>query len=266
MRLEARRFLAFFGPNVPIETITRDEQHRYVDTRLGLGRASGTVRREMVAYHAAVRFTIEEGLLDAYPFIKLPPGGEPRIVWLDDAQIAHLFSFREQMGERLYRFYRIAFNAPSRSRAIEEVPVGQVFFDRNVIDFRMPGVRYKNKRRGEVPISDELRPELEAWCKDRPPHEPVIGYGKRGKISTTYHSAQRIMKLAGFWKKGFPPRHVCRKTWASQAAQHGVTSQKMEQVLWDRAATIEKNYAFLRPSDAQSTINFKQQHRAQSAP
>lgn len=258
-RLMARAFLQFFGPRTPIAAVTEEEQARFIAARVAAGRSCGTIRREMVFLHAAIRHGIKKKRVSKdFDFARLPRASDPRVVFLDDEQIAHLYTFREQMGERLYRFYRIAFATAQRARHIELLQVGRVHFDRNVIDFRIPRRRYKNKRTGEVPIAAELLPDLRAWCEGRAPDEYVIGVGVRGACSTLYHKAQKVMKLAGFWKKGFPPRHVTRKTWASQAAMADIPSKKMEQILWDKAATIDKSYAFLRPSEAQVTINFKQ--------
>lgn len=205
VRLTARKVIAFFGPLTDIACVTKDEQYRYVDVRLGEGVVSATIRRELTLFFAAIRYCIAEDYLDKFKFIKLPKGGAPRVVWLDDAQIAHVFG--QQMSERMYRFYRIAFAQAARARAIEELQVGRVDFARCVCDFRVPGVVYKNKRRGEVAIPDELLPDLRRWCEGRAPNEYVIGPGPSGRCTTTYHESQRVMKAAGLWRRGFPPRH-----------------------------------------------------------
>lgn len=236
-RIIAKMFMTFYGHDRSIATITKEEQYRYVDARLAQGRAAATVRKHFTIFFAAIRYAISEGRLDKFAFIKLPKTSAPRIVWLEDAQVAKVFE--QDMSERMRRFYRIAFASSSRARAIEELQVGRVDFDRNEMDFRVPGVRYKNKRRGPVPIAAELLPDLKKWCEGRAPDEYVIGVGESGRCTGTYHLAVRVMKAAGLYKKGFPPRHVCRKTWASQAAQAGVPSKRMEGVMWDKAATID---------------------------
>lgn len=254
-RIDAKLFIRHFGPDRKVTSITRQEQHDLIGQRLAEGKASATVRREFVRFYAAIRHAIKTERMEKFAFAKLPQKGPPRIVWLTDEQVATVRA--QKMSERLCRFYWIAFEAAQRARAIEELTVGRVDLERREMDFRVPGVIYRNKRRGVVPISDVLYPLMVQWCKDRAPDEYVIGAGRGGVCSTTYHEAQRVMKAAGLWKKGFPPRHVARKTWASQAVQAGISSKKVGQILHDRPITVDESYAFLRPSDAHETINFK---------
>ena len=260
VRQMAKKFIGFFGPACRMNEIDKARQYEYVDARLKEGVKEPTIRKELTIFFAAIRYAIKEERLDKFKFIQMVKGSEPKRVYLDDEQIALVYA--QKMSERMYRFYRIAFAAAARARAIEELQVGRVDFARNVMDFRVPGVNYKNKRRGEVPIAADLLEDLKRWCEGRAPEEYVIGHGARGPRpdgtpTQTYHESQRVMLAAGLWKKGFPPRHVCRKTWASQAVQSGIQAKEMETVLHDRAKTIDDNYAFLKPDHAQTIINFK---------
>lgn len=259
LRTIATNICGFFGLDRDPQTLKRADISAYREHRLAEGVKDSTVRREFAFLKAAINHGKREERLEKVPHIAMPPLGQPRRRFLSEEECVRVM--RQPMPYRIRMFFVIAFATAARAKAIEELSWDRIDWANGLIDFRVPGKTYKKKRRAIVPMSNDLRRRLEASFNrpGRDLSDPlVIGLGPRGKCSTTYHEAQKVMKAAGLWKKGFPPRHVARKTWASHAAQANISEKKMELVLWDTPLTIQKSYSFLRPSDAQEVVNFKQ--------
>ena len=245
----ARHMVNFFPLDADVEKLKRADFRLYEAKRLHDGVKPPTVRREFAFCKAALNHNKKEERITTVPYMEMPAQGQPRKRFLTEEEVARVM--RVPMPYRIRMFFRIAFATAARAQAIEQLTWDRVDFANGLIDFRLPGVDHKKKRRAIVPISSELRPLLEA-AYQRPGHdELVIGPG-----CSTYKWCKAVMKTAGVDEWGVC-RHVARKTWASQALQHGHAIGKVAAFLADNATTVERHYAFVLPQHLVAVANYK---------
>lgn len=256
----SRLLIPHFGPRRLISTITRNDLRDYIEMRGKKGKANGTIRREVSFYYAACNHNVNEGKLTIFEKVKLPPQGEPRERTFEEFEVQRMFA--EPMDSRTWYFLWIDYEAAPRSRAIEELTVGRVNLSTRLMDFRLPGVDHKKKRRGKVMISDALLPIItEAIYRFGPPwrDDLVIGASmgrskKKGAIGSTYRAVHRVLKRAGLYER-WVCRHIGRKTWATNAAVAGATDIEIGNVLQDTPAMVRKHYAISRPEKLLPVMN-----------
>lgn len=256
----SRLLVPFFGPRRLISTITRNDIRDYIEMRRKAGKANGTIRREVSFYYAACNHNVSEGNLTLFQKVKLPPQGEPRERTFEEFEVQRMFA--EPMDARTWYFLWIDYEAAPRSRAIEELTVGRVNLATRLMDFRLPGVNHKKKRRGKVMISDALYPIIdEAIHRWGPPWRDdfVIGVSKgrarkKGAIGSTYRAVHRVLKRAGLYER-WVCRHIGRKTWATNAAVAGATDIEIGNVLHDTPAMVRRHYAIGRPEKLLPVMN-----------
>lgn len=262
-RICAKETIRFFGPRKAIPAIQRSELYALADyITKETGRSSGTARKTLSMYFAMCRFNVREGKFEKFAEIPLPKGGPPRTRSFTQEEVALVW--RQDMPLRTRLFFLLDFGTAARSRAIEEAKVGNVDWDRRIIDYRHPGVDYKKKRRGEVALSDwvyETLRELVFARGPRHPDEYLIGNGKprpgrktiKGPTST-YHACCQVLAKVGL-KEKWVARHVGRKTWATEAQAQGLSHLQIGAVLHDTVTTLEKHYIFPRADQAHPLMN-----------
>ena len=121
-----------------------------------------TAVREITALQAALNRTRAriEGK-PTFAFSK-PTAGVVRDVWLTEAQEVEVVS-KLPLAERDVRlFVLMALAYGIRRGAALDLTFAQIDFAAGYIDFRRPGARETRKRRGHVPMTPEIRAELEA--------------------------------------------------------------------------------------------------------
>lgn len=245
----ARNMVTFFPLDTEVEKMKRADFRLYEASRMAQGVTGSTVRREFAFVKASFNHNRKEERIATVPYIQSPPQGGPRTRFLTAEEVARVM--RQYMPYRIRMFFRLAFLTAARAQAIEQLTWTRVDFVNGLIDFRVPGVDHKKKRRAIVPIPDELRPYLEAAYLRPNRDELVIGRG-----CCTYHPCKAVMIAAGINEVGVA-RHVARKTWASHALQHGHPIAKVAAFLADKATTVEKHYAFILPEHLREVANFK---------
>lgn len=258
----ARILIPHFGPKRLISTITRNDLRDYIEMRSKAGKASATIRKELSFYYAACNHNMREGKLTAFDKVKLPDQGTPRERTFEDWEVQRMFE--QPMDLRTWYFLWIDYEAAQRSRAIEQLTVGRVNLRTRLMDFRLPGVNHKKKRRGIVAISDALYPILdEAIHRFGPPWKDdlVIGVSpcwrrnpKNKGVGCTYKQVRRVLERAGLYER-WVCRHVGRKTWATNAAIAGATDIEIGNVLQDTPAMVRKHYAIAKPEKMLPVMN-----------
>lgn len=219
--------------------------------------ALGTIRRELGSLRAVLNWAAREGHLPkgfAQPHIALPPEGQGRAVTLDAAEEKklheHCAALARSGGSRVALFVLIALNTAARAESIETLTWDRVDLRKRLIDFRDKGRRVTKKRRVAVPISDRLfRPLARAWiAQGRPKVGPVLGsFGSTRKgFATITRAVLPGVKIT---------RHDLRRTWATLAAQNGVSMFDIAGVLGDTLPTVEKHYAHHSPGHLRSAVN-----------
>lgn len=256
-RQALRDWTAALGASIDAGTLKRADGRTVVDRVLARGAKPATARRIMAFGIAALNHAKKEERIDKVPTFQMPAMSSPRLRWLTREE--HRRLMQTPMSPRLKSFYILAFETGARAEAIEELTWDRVDFEHRTIDYRVPGVIYKNKRRVVVPISNHLLPRLEAMYARRK-DAYVIGLSPTGKVTKTYNEAVKVMKAAGI--RDAVPRHVCRHTFASWLLQgdeaRGVKPVSIERVaklIGDTVAMVERTYGHLTPKHLLDDVN-----------
>lgn len=217
--------------------------------------SSPTLRRELGVLVAAINHAKKHRRIGAadVPFIQLPDGGEARTQTFSAAQVDTLLRLSEPLG-RIHLFVWLASETASRRDAIEKLRWSQVDLVNRVIHFA-DGKSRTVKRRVSVPISDRLLATLQAASLCRI-SEFVLGTDK-----PTYSAWNALMRKAvkhtGDSSFSDMVPHDLRRTWATLAAQAGVSIWDIAGVLGDSMEVVTKHYAHHSPHHLRSAINFR---------
>jgi integrase len=235
-----------WGEDRDLNTMKRNDGRYFVEQRLAKGVKPATARRDLTIIGAMMRHEKKEERITNVPSFQMPAASSPRIRFLTEEEHGRLME--SKLPPRLRKFFIVAFLTGARSEAIEQLTWDRVNLEHRTIDFRVPGVAYRNKRRVIVPISDALLPHLQGmndWRED----EHVIGAG-----CSTYHQAKAALRGIGIDERGVA-RHVARHTFASWRVQRGVPLFEIAQLMGDTVAMVEKTYAHLLPHHLMNAAN-----------
>lgn len=246
------------GEDFDCQKITRADFLKVINQIESRGRKPGTVIRVIGNGRSAMMHAEIFERIPKCPKLRglLPDAPPPRKrVLTHDEQNRVLM----QPMKRRYRcMFIMLFATGVRSEAIEQLDWSRVDLVNRTMDFNLPGVNHKNKRRPVQTISDYLLPRLVAWKAyrdEKTPDDPyVIGAGTSGRCTSTYHACKKIMVQAGIDEFGVC-RHVNRHTVVTRLLKNNVTSDKAGKFVGDNGTTIEKNYAHLNPEDLLDDIN-----------
>lgn len=247
----AKDLLRVFDPQKPIEAFERNDGRRYAEIRMAEGIIGATVARELTFAISACNHAKREGRTKHEFKLWKPEPSPPRLRVLNHEEERRLMLAPK--ARRTQLFLLLAFNTGARARAIEEATWDRVDLERRTIDYRVPGVAYKNKRRVVAPINDYLLRRLESAYQLRQ-DEYVIGRGPRGKVSTTYHDVKQAYRFIGLVEDGMC-RHVTRHTFATRLLRNRVPIAEVAKLLGDTIAMVEKVYGHLVPSDMMYAVN-----------
>lgn len=241
-----------WDPTKEAGSLTRADMRALHDYRIATGVMPATVKRGHTFITAALRHAKTEERIKADPpkFPKIPQQ-QPRLRYLTREEYRTLI--QAPMSRRMKLFFLIAFSVGARSRAIEQLEWTRVDWQRRTMDFRLPGINHKNKRRVVAPISDALLPRLQA-AYDRPDRTThVIGLGERGHCTSTYYESRKVFASIGITERGVA-RHVARHSVASWLLQgdpeRGILPtpiDKVAKLLGDKISMIEAVYGHLQP-------------------
>jgi integrase len=231
----------------PPEAMTERECIRYAQQRRREGVTDATIRTELAALKAALRWAAgkEIGIIAEAPKIVMPPRPEGRIRWLTRDEAAKLLDACEVHHIRL--FVTIALNTAARSGAILGLTWERIDLVGRIIDFREPGRMVTRKRRKQVRINDTLAAAL-TIAKAHATTEYVIEW-----------AGDRILQI----KKGFHRTavraglpdvspHVLRHTAVTWMLQAGVSIWEVAGLAGMTAEMIEQVYGHHHP-DYQKT-------------
>jgi integrase len=253
--------LAHFAEMHPAEITPADVRAFTKKRRSGEigGRAKGgvergakgpTIRRDLTTLVAALNHAVEEGRMKRgdVPAIPLPPDSEPRVRWLDDAELARLFMAAAEISAERGRMCRIelwlflAYYTARRKEAIQDLTWDRVDFELGRIDFDPPGRRRTKKRRGVAEMHPKLRTALErAYAQRKPGDTPgtfspwVLDHD--GCIRTAFDTLRR---RAGFG--GDVTIHTLKHTSITHMLRRGVSVHDVAGATETSAMTITRVY------------------------
>ncbi|MGD0108994.1 MAG: site-specific integrase [Rhodopila sp.] len=218
----------------PPEAITEAECRRYAAQRRREGVSDATIRTELAALKAALRWAggRERGLM--------PPRPEARIRWLTREEAARLLDACEAHHVRL--FITIALNTAARSGAILGLTWERIDLAGRVIDFREPGRVQTRKRRKLVRINDTLAAAL-TEAQSVATTEYVIEWAG-DRIDRIKHGFNRSVTRAGL--ADVTP-HVLRHTAVTWMLQAGVSIWEAAGMAGMTAEMVERVYGHAHP-------------------
>lgn len=219
------------------KAITPDDCRAYAATRKRAGLRPSTIKTELEALRACLRFHYGK----AAPKLWTPPASPPRDRWLTADQVNALLAATGTPHVRL--FIVLAVTTGARMSAILDLTWDRVDMATGTIDFRPAGRHVTNKRRTVVPMNSRCRAELEA-------HKPgaltdhVIEYAGQpvASIKKAIASAARRSGIEC-------SPHVFRHTAGVWMAQANVPMQLIAQFLGHTSSRITEHvYARYSPA------------------
>lgn len=249
-RLEfAWKALKPFWGNLLPEHITRDKCREYVAERRQAGRQDGTIRREMNALAAAVRWAGKDGVFE------LPADADPRDRWLTHAEFQRLLAASASFHFEV--FLHLAIATAGRKEAVLGLTWPQVRWDQNQIWL---GVKQNGKPRATVPMTKTVRAVLQrAWDARAKDCEFVIQHGGK-RVLNIRKAFELTVDRAGLGRDVTP--HVLRHTAAVWMAHRRVPMAEIAQYLGHTSSKItERVYARFHPDylgDAAAAVDVGQ--------
>lgn len=230
------------------KAITKADCRDYAAMRKRLGKANSTIKTELEALRACLRWHYGKEA----PIIVAPPPSKPRDRYLTQDDARRLLDAIETPHVRL--FVTLALATGARMGAILDLTWDRVDFAHGTIDFMPAGRDKSNKRRTVVAMAAKAREALEEAQKGALT-DHVIEYA--GKPVANVKRA--VASAAG--RSGVPcSPHVFRHTAAVWMAQADVPMQKIAQVLGHTSTRVtETTYARYSPrfmADAMAALSW----------
>jgi integrase len=201
------------------KAITKQECRDYAAHRKRLGKSPSTVKTELEALRACLRWHYGKEA----PVIVAPPPSKPRERYLTKAERDKLLEHIETPHVRL--FVILALTTGARMGAILDLTWDRVNLKHGTIDFNPPGRDKSNKRRTVVPINSRLREALEEAQKAALSDHVIEYAGNQVK------SVKRAIAAAAR-RSGVPcSPHVFRHTAAVWMAEADVPMEQIAQYL-----------------------------------
>jgi integrase len=226
----------------PPEAITEAECLRYATRRRRDGVTDATIRTELAALKAALRWAAgkERSIIAAAPTIVMPPRPEPRVRWLTRDEASRLLDACKAHHVRL--FVTIALHTGARSGAILALTWDRVDLDNRLLDFREPGKTRTRKRRVPAPINDTLHAALrEAYEAATAEHVIEWAGGAVTRIKHAFHDAAARANLHGVTP------HVLRHTAVTWMLQRGVPAWQVAGFAGMTLEMLERVYGHHHP-------------------
>ncbi|MBF0448200.1 MAG: tyrosine-type recombinase/integrase [Magnetococcales bacterium] len=158
-----RLFLKPFFGTKPISTLSTFDIERYKKHRQNLGRAPGTINRELQSLRHLYSKAVDWGWVTHRPFkAKNLPGEKNRITYLTKGQASRLMDLAmESPDQYLYQFVRIGLETGMRAGEIMSIRIENVDIFRHII--RIPNPKEDKSGERLQPITQGLT----SYLKDR---------------------------------------------------------------------------------------------------
>lgn len=230
----------WFGEK-PTESVTDRECRVYAQKRMESGIAASTVRTEMQALRAALRWAVAQKIVSECPNVPMPPRSPPKERWLTRDEAHALIDGCEAFHIRL--FVIMALGTGARVSSLLELPWGRVDMERRIIDLRDQSKARTAKGRARVPINDGLLEALKEAHSLRETEWVIEWAGDR--VASVKRGFKAATIRAGL--EDVTP-HTLRHTAATWMAQAGVPLWEIAGFLGhSNTAMVEETYAHHSP-------------------
>lgn len=255
----ANHLLKEFGEMRPRD-VGATESLRYANARRKQV-GNGTIRRELGMLRAAIKYCIRSGYLsaDSLRHMIIPPSAEPKSLFLNQGQLNRVLQVCDTVikNRRLTAFVTIAAFTAARRRSIETLEWSRVDLANKVIDFHDGSPKTK-KRKVKVPMNDNLHRFL-VMHKATSDGETEFVLDSDTPIHFLFQRLKQALIEAyplesGVWEAMTP--HTLRHTWATLAAQSGVSMFDIAGVLGDTIQTVSRVYAHQCPDHLRKAVSF----------
>lgn len=230
------------------KAITKQECRDYAAHRKRLGKSPSTIRTELEALRACLRWHYGKEA----PIIVAPSPSKPRDRYLTHDEARKLLTAIDTPHVRL--FVTLALATGARMGAILDLTWERVDFEHETIDFMPAGRDKTNKRRTVVRMAPKAREAL-LEARKGALSDHVIEYGGK-QVASVKRAISAAAKRAGV---PCSP-HVFRHTAAVWMAQADVPMQKIAQVLGHTSTRVtETVYARYSPgfmADAMAALDW----------
>lgn len=234
-----------------IDQVTQREWDRYMAARFvkrsGVLTATpvslGTLRREYNVLRASLRRAWKDGFLTRPPEIEPPRDSAPRDRFLTKTEARKLLDVCDTPHVRV--FMAIAMYTGARKGSILSLTWDRVFWERDLIDFQEPGRPLTGKRRAIVPMTKDLRDELEHAYKMRNGDYVVHWHGKPVPTGLRWSFAKACERAGLNWK---PTPHHIKHSVASWLAMDGVPIDQAADWLATDPITLRRVYRKFDPT------------------
>lgn len=251
--------------DIPVDALTADRINEYCETRQELPRpaCSGTIRRELGVLIAGLNHAKKQHRIDGriIPHIQLPDGSDPRTETFSALQLEQVIALvAPKDGERcsrICRFFWLSMETAKRRRSVETLSWSKnVDFKNGMINPPANAKAKKVKRQGSVPISSRLAPMLQRFYEERE-NDFVLDHDGQAYVAWGWLMNQCAEE---YCDDSFATKvpHDLRRTWATQAAQSGVSLWDIAGVLADTVATVSKHYAHHMANHLRGAVDFRQ--------
>ena len=208
----AMEYLSEFFAGALISDLTVRRQEEFIEWLSRKDLSSSYIKKILGAGKWALNYAWKRQEISSSPHILTVPENRPSMTRLELDEIVELFDAIEQ--HHLFMFVMLALNTLSRPGALLELKVDQCDLSRDLTHLNPDGRNQTKKRRPIVPISQTLRPFIEAI-----PEGYLIQF--RGKPVRSIKTAWRKMVRRAGLRQDITPMTL-RRTMARELRRRGV--------------------------------------------
>lgn len=255
---DARRYVnhlePFFG-GMRVTSITTDRIKHYVNKRLDIGAANGTINRELSALKRMLNLGAQQSppKVDRVPFIQMLKENNVRKGFFEHDEF---LAVRAQLPEHLQGIAAFGYKVGWRRSEITRLRWKQVDLKQGIVRLE-PGMS-KNKEARTVYLDDELKEMFQTLLKDRKSALPYVFLNKNGTdVVKTFDKAWRTAcKKAGIGVKLF---HDLRRTAVRNMVRSGTPERVAMMISGHKTRSVFDRYNIVDNTD----LRFAAQRQAE---
>lgn len=215
-RIAINHLVAFHG-NDAVSSLNSRRHEQYRDHCLAQGLAASSINQRRTRLRAALHFAVKSGELTAAPFIPKEEEPPPRDRVLSREHAATLLRTARRHGyAHVALFIRFAIYTGARRTAILQLTWDRVDLETGVVDFRLPGVVHRRKRRAVTVVPPRLLRTL-SHLKPLSKCSHVIAIGSK-RVRVIRRAFETVAKRAGLeWITPHVLKHTAI-TWGLRVA------------------------------------------------